>query len=507
MRGKRAVLNIVSSVFVQFVTIICGFIIPRLIIGSYGSKVNGAVSSMAQFLGFIILLESGFGPVIKSMLFKPIANKDKATIEKILKASEAIFRKISYFFILYIIILCVFFSIRLQNDFNIFFTISLIVIISISTFSEYFFGMTYNLYLQAEQKLYISSGIKAFSVIINTIVVFVLIKFGAPIQIVKLASSLIYVIRPIFQMFYVKRRYGININKVKEKYNIKQKWDGLAQHIAYVMYNNTDVAVLTICGNLSEVSVYSIYYTIVNKIKGVVQSFVGGIDATFGDMIAKNEKENLNKSFRIYEGLYFSISSIVFCSTMLLIIPFIKLYMRGITDTDYIRPVFAYLMVLSQFIITIRQPYNDLVKVSGSFRQTMIGAWIEAISNIVISVALVWKLGIIGVVIGTVVAVFIRTIEFMCYTSKNILGRSVWSSLGNLVLILVEFVIIFVIMHFIPNENINNYSDLLIRGIFVLVISVCVVCLINYCFYKNSFKFLKNKIINKLCRKDDCYDK
>ena len=83
MRSKKAIKNIITSLLQQVVTVICGLIVPRAIIGTFGSSVNGLVSSINQFLSYITLLEAGIGPVIKSALYKPIAKKDKIEIEKI----------------------------------------------------------------------------------------------------------------------------------------------------------------------------------------------------------------------------------------------------------------------------------------------------------------------------------------------------------------------------------------------------------------------------------------
>ena len=86
MRSKKVLTNVITSLGLQICSIICGFIIPKLIISSYGSNVNGLIVSITQFLSFITLLEAGFGPVIKSCLYKPISNKDKDTIIKILNS-------------------------------------------------------------------------------------------------------------------------------------------------------------------------------------------------------------------------------------------------------------------------------------------------------------------------------------------------------------------------------------------------------------------------------------
>ena len=82
MRSKKAILNIISSLLLQVTTLICGFIVPKIIIEKFGSNVNGLVSSITQFLAYITLLEAGIGPVIKSALYGPIAKKDKRLVNR-----------------------------------------------------------------------------------------------------------------------------------------------------------------------------------------------------------------------------------------------------------------------------------------------------------------------------------------------------------------------------------------------------------------------------------------
>ena len=72
-----------------------------------------------------------------------------------------------------------------SNEFDSIFTISLVIIIAVSTFVEYFLGMTYKLYLQAEQKTYVISIIQLGTLILNTILTIILIYSGMSIQIVN----------------------------------------------------------------------------------------------------------------------------------------------------------------------------------------------------------------------------------------------------------------------------------------------------------------------------------
>lgn len=225
------------------------------------------------------------------------------------------------------------------------------------------------------------------------------------------------------QNIYIKKKYSIDLKKIDNSYQIKQKWDGLAQHIAYIIHKNTDVVLLTLFTDIKEVSVYSVYMLVINGVKNLLLSFNNGVNDTFGNMLAKGDYKELKRSFKKYYIMFTIISICAFIITAILIIPFIKLYMHGIEDTNYIRPTFAYIMIAAELICVIRQPFANLVKVAGHFKQTQIGAWIEAISNIIISFELVWKLGIIGVAIGTLIAILIRMIDLVTHVLKYILKQ------------------------------------------------------------------------------------
>lgn len=501
MRSKKAIINIFTSLLLQFVVLICGFIVPKLIITNFGSNVNGLVSSITQFLAYIALLESGFGPVVKAALYKPIANKDRKQIENILKASEKFFRVIAYIFLAYIVVLSVLYPLIVNTEFDFLYTMSLVIIISASTLAEYYFGMTYMLYLQAEQKTYVTSIIQMIGTLLNTIAIVILVKINASIQIVKLVSSFIFVLRPILQNIYVKKKYNINLKNADENYKLEQKWDGLAQHIAAVVHNNTDITILTVFAPIAEVSVYSVYYLVIKGIKSIIQAFTGGVDASFGDMIAKGEKEQLNKSFSVYELFYYTITTLAYICTMILIVPFIRVYTAGVTDANYIRPLFGVLLVIGEFIWAIRLPYSTITLAAGHFKETRKGAWVEAIVNIVVSIALVWKFGIVGVAVGTLIAMVIRTIEFMYHTNKYILERNHKNSIIRVCVVAIQTIMVALICCVLPKIDMKSYMNLFVYACIVGITSLVVVLPINLIVYKEDTKRLieigKRNLIKK----------
>lgn len=500
MRSKNAILNIIFSLLSQFVAIIYGFIIPQIIINLFGSDVNGLISSITQFLSYITLLESGIGPIILAKLYKPIFNNNNKTIANILNQSEIFFKKIAIIFIGYSILLAFIYPLIVSKEFGYIYTLSLIIIIAISTFAEYYFGMTYRLYLQAQQKFYIISIIQIITYTLTILAMFLMSKLNFSVHAIKLICGLIFILRPIIQNLYVKKKYNINFSNIDKNYKLKDKWVGLAQHIASVIHNNTDVTILTIFCNLTEVSIYSIYYLVLTGIKLLVQAFVNGFESIFGSIIANSEYENLRKKFNMYEVIYNLISTICYSCTIILIVPFVKVYTLNIDDANYIRPLFGCLLTISEFIWAIRQPYNSLIKAAGHFKETQKGAWVEAITNILISIILVNKYGIVGVAIGTIIAMLIRTIEFIYHTNKYILKRNQFESIKKIILIVIETIMIVFLSRYLPNIEVISYITWIEYAILVFILSLIIVIPINIILFRNEFNTFIN-IVKNIFRK------
>lgn len=70
---------------------------------------------------------------------------------------------------------------------------------------------------------------------------------------------------------------------------IKQKWNGIAQHVASVVLNNTDTIVLSLFATLQDVSIYSVYHLVISAIKNLVVSLTKGIQSLIGELWSKQE--------------------------------------------------------------------------------------------------------------------------------------------------------------------------------------------------------------------------
>lgn len=477
--------NAAAGLGLQLVMIIYGFVFPRLIMEVYGSKVNGLLQSISQFLAYISLLDAGVSAVIRAKLYKPLSLDDRYGIQCIVNAAKKFYQRIAITFIIYMLVVAVVLPISYTQYFDTLYTFSLVIIIGISTFAEYFFGITYTVLLEADQRKYISYCIQIVSVVLNIIACIILIKNGIPIHIVKLVTSIIFIIRPILLAAYCTRRYKFEY-KNKEVAVIENKWSGLGHHIAYFLHSHTDIVILTFIKGPLLVSVYSVYYMIVSALQQVIFYISGGVEAAFGNMIAKEESESLSRGLRIYELLIFSLSSIFFSTAAVTIFQFVKIYTRGVNDVNYIIPLAAIVLIVAEFVYCIRKPYEAIVMAAGKLRETMRGAFVEAGINILLSVILVWHFGILGVVTATLVAMLFRTIQYVFYVSNNIVKRSVGIFFKHFLVYGISCVIIYLVGKTVYMSS-DTYFSWAIWASLILLLSCFFVGIVDLVFYRNEF--------------------
>lgn len=504
MRSKKTIINTIMSLTEELVAIICAFILPKLILSYFGSKYNGLTTSITQFLSCAILLRSGIGGATKAALYKPLANNNKKEIDSIIKATDNYMKRIGVILAILIIVFASIYPLLVKSEFTWFFTFSLFLIIGISTFAESFFGITYLILLQADQRLYISSIMRIIALIANVVIASILIVCGQSIHIVKLGSAIAFCIYPLLMNFYVRKKYKIEKNVEPNNKAIEQRWDAFWHQVTAFITDGTDIVVLTIFSNVLEVSVYSVYNLVISGLKRFIVSFTSGIDAAFGNMIAKNEKKTLKQNLSIIEMIVFNISTVMFTCAGILILQFISIYTKGITDVNYLRPSFAYVLIVAQFFYAIRLPYQFIVQAAGKFKETKKYAIIEAFLNVSISVILVIKFGLIGVAIGTLIALLYKTCIFAYYMSKKIIERSILVIIKKCIISFVESVIIIFIMKIINLKCELNYINWLINSIITLTISLIITSIGVFLFYKTDFLNMLKKLRLIKKSKENC---
>lgn len=503
-RSQKALNNTTSAFLNEFITLICGLILPRLILSHFGSAYNGVTASISQFLSVIALMKAGIGGVTRAALYKPLAEKDNKTISEIVVQTQRFMGKVALIFLAFTVVFSIIYPIWICTDFSWWFSFSLILIISLSTFAQYYFGLTYQMLLNADQRQSVVFFISGITTLLSTGIAAGLIYMGGGIHVVKLGSSVVFALSPIALYIYTRKHYKIDTTVTTTQDLIKQRWDAVGHEVANFVNNNTDIIVLTVFSGVLEVSVYTVYQNVILSIRKILTSFITGFGAAFGSMYAREEHNLMRQNLSIFELIVFSITTLLYSITLVMIVPFARIYTSGVTDVNYIRPLFSIIITLAGAFSCFRIPYQSVVTAAGHYKQTRNGAFMEAIINIAISIICVIKFGLVGVAIGTLAAAIFRTCQYAFYLNKRLLPSSMKSFWIHMIIACSIMTFTYIASSLFVNDSVSIFRWVLNACISGTICLTLVLATNMIFFYKDSllfYKKMKEIIIAKRKRK------
>lgn len=488
---KKIKLNTISSLILQIVTIVYGFVLPKLILSNYGSDVNGLITSLTQFLSVISLLEMGIGTVVQSALYKPLAEKNKKRINEIMTSAKKFFRIISFLLIIYVVIISIVYPLVVsKSNFSTGYIVSLIIILSLSTFVEYYFGLINGLLLIADQKGYIYYMLQIVTQVLCIIICPVLIWCDCSIQIVKLVTACITIIKPCMLAMYVRKNYSIDFSAQYDEEPIKQKWNGMFQHFAAIVLDNTDIVLLTVLSSLENVSIYSVYYLVLGGLRRSILMVLQSFQPYIGNLWVRDDKKRLEEQFQIFEWIVHMVLIFFFTCSAILVVPFVSVYTRCVDDADYYQPVFAILLTLAQAFRCLRTPYNMLIFVAGKYKETQNSYLIVCIINIVISLIMIWKFGLVGVAFGTMMAMLYHMFYMFWYSRNQLLYLSMKKEAKLCITDVGIICIAIVVYGLMPSWEIYNYIAWFQYSVMISVIMLLIIVVVNAFFNRKNLTFL-----------------
>lgn len=502
MRNRQAFKNMLSSLILQLVVAVSGILIPRFFILAYGSSINGMVSSVGQFLTYLALVEAGISSAALVELYKPLADNDYDERNQVLTATRQFYYRSGALYGILLLALVIVYPFLIHNQVDNSMTRWMIIILAGSNLVDYFFLGKYKALLTADQKVYVMNIVQTGGTILNTVITIWMIQMGFGALAVKAVATFIYVLRAVFVVIYVKRHYvALDFHTPPQKPMLKERWAALLHQVVGVVVNNTDIVLLTVfmgAKSLLEVSVYYVYNMVATAVTSLIGSFSNGLGSGFGQLIALGNKENLKKAYSNYEYMYFIILFCCYTCMAVLLLPFVSVYTKGITDAKYVRGEIATLFVLMGLLQNLRIPGMTMICAAGHFTQTRSRAIAEAVINIVVSLSLIHSMGMAGVLLGTVCSYTYRTLDNILYNAKylvpGVLGMSLRRILRNAV-VMGGTVFAFYKMNWMLC---NSWGEWFFHAVITGMVSLGILVLVNYILEPKEMRQLLERMKNVL---------
>ena len=490
MRYKNGVLSAGFGVMQQLLTLVFGLIVPRLFIQTYGSEMNGLLSSLGNIYSYLALVEAGVGTAAIQALYGPLGRDDKRSINEIMAATAHYYNRAGFVYLLGVLAISVIYPMTLTTTIPFGTVMTLSLLHGAGGVINFWVQGKYMVLLQAEGKKYLMSITTMVIYVSQNIIKIVLLLRGFDVVAIHVGYFVISLLQMLFYLYYIRRNYAwLDLRATPNKAALNQSSAVFVQQITSMICSNTDILVLTyVARDLKSVSVYTVYLMIFGAIERLFSTLFGSFHYLLGQKF-NTDRDGYMPMHRYYESLSMAGSFALYTIAFLLTTPFMKVYTAGITDVAYVDPYLPFLFTFMHLLSSSREASSRVISFAGHFRQMQWRAILESVINIVVSVALVMKLGIYGVLLGTIAAYLYRTVDIVLYANRQILDRGCWHTWKLWLLNMAVFGQICAAFRFIP------LSAESFAGFFLAAIPVgIVVCLVYFAsmwlFTRDTARFL-----------------
>lgn len=476
-RVQSAAKNIAFGQIGNLITQILGFILRTVFIANLGDTLNGINALYTSILSVLSMAELGIGTALNYSLYKPVANRDYDKIKSYMLLYKQAYRVIGLVIAVIGLAISPFLPYLVKQpdgvsvrDLTLYYFIFLF-----NTVSSYFVAYKYSL-VNAEQKNYIQTNVITVTKMITVSLQIVVILTTGNFYLYLLTAAAIELLQKIFVSRYLDKRYPYLKDKNVIKLSREETGEIVSKTKALVLHKVGDVARLQtdsmiISGfiNVTLSGFVDNYNMVMNSVANVVNIIFNSVLSSFGNLIATESEEKQYKIFRVYRFAACWIYGFAAMGFSMLLTPLISLWMGEERTLAY----GVVICILIDFYFKgDRIVLSNFKTAAGVFEQDKYLALIQGAVNLVISIVLVQKIGLMGVYIGTIISGLIANITKPVIIYRVILKKEVKEyfadSLKHVLVMAGVFVLLLGIKRIVMPQ-------ITILGFVVMFVIICVV--------------------------------
>lgn len=494
MDKRKSILNISVSVTFKILTMIVVVLVRRLLIDSCGNEVNGLHDLYVSIIGMLTVADLGVGTAITFCMYKPIVENESDRVS----ALYHLYRR--FYLVIGLVILFVgllltpflryFAKDYMQLDVNLRLTFLLMLF---SVVVSYFFGAKTAL-INAYKNNYITNAIHScgllFEYLLQIVVLTVTESFAWYLS-CKILSILLQ--WQVTSWITRKKYYRITSNKQRVDHETKKvvvrSIKAMFMHkIGGLLVNSADSVIISVFVGVIALGEYSNYTTVLTSLTGVLTLMFNSLTSVFGHVYASQSNETTRRYCEMFHLLNYIIGAVFHLGYYAIIDNLIAIIF---TEELIISKSISFVITLNGFVQFMR--INTLIfrDATGAFYNDRWKPLIEGIMNIVLSVLLVKKIGVTGVIAATIVTnlALCHVIEPYVLYKNSFCTSPKRFYLKNYFLIAL-FAILLVFLDYVMICNNNPWVELFINGCISVAISVgaCVFVLV---FDKETFNIIR----------------
>ena len=414
-RVQSAAKNIAFGYIGNLTTQLLGFILRTVFINHLGDTLNGINDLYTGILSVLSLAELGVGTALNYSLYGPVARKDYEKIKSYMQLYKKAYRVIGLVIAVIGLAISPFLPYLVKQpkgvtvrDLTLYYFIFLF-----NTVSTYFVAYKYSL-AYAEQKNYIQTNTITITKMITVTLQIAVIVTTRNFYLYLLTAAAVELIQKIFISWYLNRLYPYLKDKNVKKLSKEETGEVVTKTKALVFHKVGDVArlqtdsmIISAFINVTLVGFVGNYNMILNSVANFVNIIFNSVLSSFGNLIATESKEKQYSVFKVYRFFACWIYGFSAVGFFLLLTPFIVIWQ----GPEKVLAAGAVACILIDYYFKgDRIVLSNFKTAAGVFEQDKYLALIQGGVNLILSIVLVQKIGLVGIYIGTIVSGLIANI-------------------------------------------------------------------------------------------------
>ena len=481
--------NLISSLIYQIVLLSLSFLLPRLYLDNFGSEVNGVLSTIKQIFAYLTLLEAGVGLATTQALYKKIGEKDYPSVNAVLSATDSYYKRTGFIYLAIVLLIAVVYSFVIPTSIDSGTVFILIILTALPSLFSFFVQAKYRILMEVDGRKYVINNAETVLQIASNVGKILVLLLSDSLILIQLIYCILSLTQLVYLYLYAKRRYKwLDLHTVPDFNAISQKNSVLMHQLSGMVFNNTDVILISLLCDFKAASIYAIYNMFFSQVQNFITSMVSSFTFALGQMF-HTDREKFNRLYQAYETCYIMGTYFVYTLMAVFLLPLIQIYTSGIDDAEYTNVWLVFLFVLMNLAANTKLPSHGIIEYAGEFEKTRSHAFWEMIINLVVSVVAIMFLGICGAIIGTLAALVFRGVLIIAYANKDVLHRTQMCTYKIVIANLAVFIIVMAVF-FVDAFSGLPFWKLLVCGMLHTVWIGVLYVLVNLLLNRSAFKYM-----------------
>lgn len=488
-RVKYAARNIAFGWIGNIVTLLLGALLRQVFISRLGDTLLGVNDYYTSILTVLSLAELGIGTAFNYSLYGPVARNEYEKIKSYMQLYRKAYRIIACVIACIGVAIAPFLRYLIKEpgssswrDLTIYYFIFLF-----NTVSTYFVAYKYSL-VNAQQKNYIQTNVITITKIVTVSLQLVGLYVCPNFYLYLLTMAAAELLQKIFVSRYLNRLYPYLLDKKVQKLS-KEEVGEIAAQTKALMYHKvgdmarlqTDTAIIGAFIDVTTVGFVGTYNYVISSVSNFVNIIFNSVMSGFGNLIATEGKEKQYLMFRVYRFLACWIYGFSAIGFYLMLTPLIILW---VGETRILPDIVIGCIMIDYYFKGERIVLSNYKTAAGVFEQDKYLALIQGAVNLVISIVLVQKIGLVGIYIGTIIsgiiANIVRPVIIYRVCFHKTMGRYFLDSVRYIGVCLVSLLLLLAVKGWLMNEvTVLSFIGMVVvitvvfNGLFLLVFGRC----------------------------------